>query len=424
MKLITTADWHLSPSRNRIDAEAGLNAGLMHTANACRFVIEDGIRRGGQILLHAGDLFDGCRPTPTEVFLARRALAPAVAVNMPMVLLLGNHDMPRNPHERHALDLVRDIPGVTVVDTPKMLYVYERFWEDDPERAATLSVETAPPPERYPGEVVQIACLPYPNGQLLLADERYRGIDAGERNLLIRDKLMDCARGLAAQRIDGVPSVLLAHGSVDTATAGAQNRLMMLGGDWTLNVHELDALGFDAVVLGHIHKPQPLMISDRRIIYYTGSVDTCDFGEQDESKEYQLMDLQADGVAAVDQIATPYRSHLTINLSGQQEPADELAEVWQQLGIDGAIVRVRLPQVAGLNPMAIRQQLEQLGAFDVAIETQRLETVRRQAAEITEETTLEPALRAWAEQRPETADMVDELLQEANGIESVVGGVA
>ncbi|MFB3883537.1 MAG: exonuclease SbcCD subunit D, partial [Armatimonadota bacterium] len=92
MKLVHTADWHFSAQRNRIDADTGLNARLIDFYRCARFTIEDGLKRGAQLVLHAGDAFHGCRPTPSEVRLLREALRPALEAGVPVVLLLGNHD--------------------------------------------------------------------------------------------------------------------------------------------------------------------------------------------------------------------------------------------------------------------------------------------------------------------------------------------
>jgi DNA repair exonuclease SbcCD nuclease subunit len=78
MKLVHTADWHLSAQRNRIDADTGLNSRLIDFYRCARFTIEDGLNRGAQVVLLAGDAFHSCRPTPSEVRLLREALRPAL----------------------------------------------------------------------------------------------------------------------------------------------------------------------------------------------------------------------------------------------------------------------------------------------------------------------------------------------------------
>ena len=410
MKLVHTADWHLSAQRNRIDADTGLNSRLVDFYRCARFTIEDGMSRGAQVVLHAGDAFHGCRPTPSEVRLLREALRPALETGVPVVLLLGNHDAPRSPAEKHALDLVRETPGLLVIDRPMLLNVWQGGG-----RVMVEPTAVATPDGR--DLALQLACLPWPNKQLLLADDEYRKLDPGQLNEVVRQKMMDCLQGLVADCIPGVPAILLAHLSVDLAQAGGQNRLMALGGEWTLNVHDVAGLGFDAVCLGHIHRAQ--VLCDAPWIGYSGSPEAVSFGEETESKSYYLLDVADDCSVEVDQIPTPHRRFLTIDLgNGHVLPTpDELA---------GAIVRVRVPQAAEVDFTALRRDLEAAGVHEYQVETQRAETVRRRAVAVSSEMALEEAVKAYLEQRPELQPLADALIAEAHVVEQVVvaGGVA
>ena len=407
LRAVHTADWHLSAQRNRIDADTGLNSRLIDFYRCARFTVEDGLNRGAQLVLHAGDAFHGCRPTPSEVRLLREALRPALEAGVPVVLLLGNHDAPRSPAEKHALDLVRETEGLTVVDQPTLLYAQglETSLRDFARLCGPEQAE------------IQIACLPWPNKQLLLANEEYRKLDPGQLNEVVRQKMMDCLQGLAADCIPGIPAILLAHLSVDLAQAGGQNRLMALGGEWTLNVHDLAGLGFDAACLGHIHKAQ--VLCDAPWIGYSGSPEAVSFGEETEGKSYCLLDVNDDCSIEVQQIPTPHRRFLTIDLgNGAVMPTpEELA---------GAIVRVRVPQASDVDFTALRRDLEAAGVHEYQVETQRAETVRRRAVAVSSEMALEEAIRAYLEQRPELQPMADALIAEAHVVEQAVaaGGVA
>lgn len=401
MRFVHTADWHLSSQRNRLDTESGLNARLMDFYRCARFTVEDGIARGAQLILHAGDAFHGCRPTPTEVRLFREAVGPALAAGVPVVLLLGNHDAPRSPSERHALDLLRETDGITVLDQPTLLFV--QGLETSQGNFARICT-----PEQAE---MQIACLPWPNKQLLLADAEQRKLDPGQLNELVREKVMDCLRGLAAQLLPDVPAVLLGHFSVDLAQAGGQNRLMLLGGEWTINVHDLAALPFCYCALGHIHKQQ--LVGNQSHIWYCGSPEAVTFGEEKEDKAYVLVSLEAHGMPEVTPIATPHRRFVTVELGGGKElPApEELA---------GAIVRVRIPQAHEVDFTALRRDLEAAGVHEYQVETERAEAVRRRAVVMSAEIALDEAIKAWLEQRPDLQPMTEALLAEAHGIEAAL----
>jgi exonuclease SbcD len=370
-----------------------------------RFTVEDGIARGAQAILHAGDAFHGCRPTPTEVRLFREAVGPALEAGVPVVLLLGNHDAPRSPVERHALDLLRETEGLVVIDQPTLLF----FQHLETEQRDFLRPCAAKQAD------LQVACLPWPNKQLLLASEENRKLDPGQLNELVREKMMDCLRGLAAQLTPDVPALLLGHFSVDLAQAGGQNRLMMLGGEWTLNVHDLAALPFCYFALGHIHKPQ--MVGGQPHMWYCGSPEAVTFGEEGEDKSFLLVSIEANGIAEVKRVSTPYRRFITVEFGDgvALPPPEELA---------GAIVRVRVPQADDVDFNALRRDLEAAGVHEYQLETQRAEAVRRRAVEVSSEMALEAAIDAYLEQKPELKPMREALLTEAQAVERELAGGA
>lgn len=294
-----TSDWEIGPAGDRIDPETGLNARMMDRYRCARFVVEEAIARGAQIILHAGDLWRGAgeslygaKPSPTQVWLARQALAPALEAGIPVVIILGNHDSAKAPAEKHALDLLRDVAGLTVAESPILLNVWQSEHLDQ-----SLSATVLPADESGPGPIaqtrlaLQIACLPYPNRQLLLADEANRGLDPAGLNFVLREKMLDCARGLAAQRIEGVASVLLIHCAFDTAEAGKENSLAMLSSEWTLNIHDVVGLGFSIICAGHYHRRQ--VLHENPWVGYCGSPEACGFSEEGEEKGFFIHEIGA-----------------------------------------------------------------------------------------------------------------------------------
>jgi len=424
--LCHTADWEIGPSGDRLDRETGLNAAMMDRYRCARFVIEDALERGAQIILHAGDLWRGagesafgCRPTPTQVWLARQAFGPALGRGVPIVIILGNHDAARSPAEKHALDLLHGIEGLTVTDRPEMLWAYQRFWERDPDLSERWFVHAARPAESYPGPLLQLALLPYPNAGLLLRDEEARKLDPGQRNLLVREKMMDCLRGLAAQRIEGVPCLLLVHAAFDTAEAGKQNSLAMLSAEWTLNLHEVAALGFDLVLAGHYHRHQT--VQESPWIGYCGSPEATGFGEQDEAKGY--IDWQSGPNGWEGQfIETPYRRLVTLTAEDFQVRDDGSTDVECEPIPEGAIVRLEIPAASWLTVEDARRAIEAAGAFEARVIKGRAETQRRRESAVSSEMSAAEALRAWLETKPDLHPIADALVTEAIRVEGALGG--
>lgn len=413
MRILHTGDWHLSAQGSRIDPETGLNARLMDFYRCARFSIEEGIRQGAELILHAGDAFNGAKPSPTELFLFREAIEPALEAGIPMVLLLGNHDMPRNAAEKNALDPLRDITGLTVVDQPCLFDA----WQTIRAPGSQINISPSDSADIYADNtIVQIACLPWPNKQLLLGSEEQAGLTPAEIEQLMSEKLLDVARGLAAQRRPGVPCVLLAHLSVDLAKSGGQNRLMAYGGEWTINLHDLQSLGFDAVMLGHIHKPQTLHFdSDAacKWIGYSGSPEACGFGEEGEEKGFFLHDLANESHSFN---LTPYRKHETLDFPN--------GKPWLPEDVKDAIVRLRIPEAMADQARALIAALEVDGAHEVQIEIIRSETTRRRETGVEAAMSKEEALRIYLHQRPDIAALEAAVIAEHRALAGKLEGGA
>jgi len=385
---------------------------MMDRFRCAQFVVQDAINRGAELIVHCGDVGNHWHWTPTITRLAKQVFAPALECGIPVVVLEGNHDQVRNPSEYDALDLLRDLPGLTVVDKPTLLDVW-RAGRDDKLRVTETSSATQGEAE------LQLAGLPYPSANLLLRDEDTRKLGPGDRNLLIRQKMMDCARGLAADRVEGVPRVLLGHWSVDMATAGTQNRLMMLGGEFTLNAHELEALGFDAVLLGHIHKPQQVLADGQPLIVYSGSPEACSFGEEGEEKRYCLWDIDKQGAEEFHGVPTPFRKLVTLTASDFQVSDD--GSDWEcEPFPDGAIVRLELPPDSPITVAQALQTIEEAGAFEARVTKARAETERRRETDMSHGMALPEQIDEWLKGRPDYLPHRDALVAEALKIEEAV----
>ena len=400
MRIAHCADFHLAPAGSKLDPETGLNARMMDRYRCARFCIKDAVERGADLILVAGDVFDSPNPSSTQRRLALQTLQPAFWRATPVVVLMGNHEVAKHTGERNATDHLEDVDTVTVVERPGIVDVYNRadggltaLPRLENEMLKELGVQTE-------DLRLQIACLPYPNRQLLLAKRPDLGVLSVEQAM--REAMMDVARGLAAELEPGIPSVLLGHFSVDLAEAGSESRLMALGADWTLNAHEVAGLGFDAVLLAHIHKPQTVLPQ----MHYCGSPEAMDFGEEGERKSYSLVDIDEHGVSAI-RVPTPYRKFRTVDLASDPWPAaDELRE---------AIVKVRVPAGMDTDDAQMRRELDEAGAHDYTIIHQPPETVRRREVEVNQDMPFEKLLRAWAELQEDVDP--DALVAEATELE-------
>jgi DNA repair exonuclease SbcCD nuclease subunit len=266
-------------------------------------------------------------------------------------------------------------------------------------------------------EALQVACFPYPSKNLLLRDQENRNLSPADLNLLAREKVMDCLRGLVGQRIEGVPCILLIHCAFDMAAAGKQNGLAMLTSEWTLNAHEVAALGFDAVCAGHYHRAQ--LLHEEPWIAYSGSPEATSFGEETEAKSYFLLDVGPEGLRTVETIPTPYRQLVTLTEADFIDPASLVAGVIPV----GAIVRFDIPASSTLTIDEAKRAIEAAGAFEVRVTKARAESVRRRETAVTSEMNSTDALREWLAQKPDLHPLTDALIVEALRVEEAMGGV-
>lgn len=368
MKLAAFADCHIGSYGKKLDPETGLNARLLDTAASLRFVAEDARDRQVDGMLFGGDLFRNAKPTPTELDLAWGALKPAA---LPYWGIEGNHDIPRSSHERSSLVPVwRALKGADnrLFDRPELV--------------------------KYPS--FQIAALPYPNrAQLAARLPDYANLSPEEADRLIGAHLDAILRGLADQLDPSLPSVLLAHLSIDLAAPGAE-RGVMAGRDITIPLTAVPE-EFTFAVFGHIHYAQDFGQYGRPNVFYAGSTDRIDFGEEGQAKSYVLMDLEA---GTWERVPIPCREYCTVHyefgdIGGTSfiTAADD-----SNPNINGSICRVKISRPGHVKPgyAEIQASVETLGAWDFRgfiEDVQRTAAVRSE--EITRAQTIEELLGVW-----------------------------
>lgn len=425
IRIAQTGDFHIGPSGPELDPETGLNARMLDRARTAELAMDE-MCKACDLVIHCGDVWHSPRPTPTEVRKAKVAFDALARCGRVGMVLMGNHDSPKNPREDNALSYLED--DLMIVDRPMVVNV----WRDSDNGSGYVlreSADGAPNGYYIPTIRMQIACMPYPYMSALLRDEDAQRLDPGQRALLMREKVMDVLRGTKAQQQPGIPMILAAHLSVDTATTGAGDRMMMLGGEWTLDARELDALGFDAVLLGHIHKHQ--FIEDVETpMAYSGSLEPVTFAEEGDPKGWMCWEI----ISAPDHPGTistfvPVENRRMITYDEVQiRPGDpKLPNIWEQQPLGshaGLIVRVRVPGTMAPQVTRIKRRLLELGAFSVQVEVVPVEHVRRREVTVAHSMDLGEAMAAWMEQVPAAKSQGESLVAMAKEVVNTTEGAA
>lgn len=352
------SDLHLSPAGRKMDEETGLNARFVDIVHTVEWIVKDAQERGCTSMVFGGDLFRTNKPTPTELMAMKTAISkwPHTLIAIP-----GNHDLPRGRFEHNSLAPIARIfspttEGVLTIGSPGMWLV------NDP-RVIKVAHDYS------------LACLPYPNKtQLATTLPGYADMTDSEIESLLSAHLGVIIQGMAAQCDDiGLPSILLAHISVDTAKAGDEG--LMAGRDICLNLAQIPE-AFTCVVLGHIHRGQQL----RDNVYYCGSPDRVDFGEEEkddhEPKSYLVIDTETGNVQRIPIPTRPYKTfHVNIKLVPSDVPGELRTETTDDLpGFDvltasaarDAVCRVKVNRPPSARPdyADIEGKLRDAGCWD------------------------------------------------------------
>ncbi len=220
---------------------------LREQEDVWREILELAVDQEVDAVLFAGDAFHKARPTPEAMLAFERPLVDFTA-GLPVIAILGNHD----------------VAGVSLGTG------LEVFAE-----AGLLTLAREPAIHRVAG--VSVCCLPWVSASRLVAAQG--GGDRDDVNEQAAELLLATARGLRDQ-VEG-PAILLTHFSISGSALPNGLPVDQLR-EPVLELGELEALEFDAICAGHIHKGQHLATDPNEPycpIFFVGSPMPLSFGE-------------------------------------------------------------------------------------------------------------------------------------------------
>ncbi|RDI35819.1 exodeoxyribonuclease I subunit D [Rhodococcus sp. AG1013] len=269
MRILHTSDWHIGRTFHGVDL-------LDDQARVLDAIAETVTARDVDVVVVPGDVYDRSIPSADAVKVCNRGFEAIRAAGAVIVATSGNHDSPVRLGAGAAFAAAGGLHLLTRVgelDTPVLL--------DD---------------EHGP---VAFYGIPYLEPEITRAE-----LDAphARSHADILDVAMARVRAdLDTRRADasGLRSVLLAHAFVVGGEATGSERSISVGGVETVSASAFD--GVDYVALGHLHSPQTLAEHVR----YSGSPLPYSFGERSHRKSVWLVDVDADGLAAVERIDLP-----------------------------------------------------------------------------------------------------------------------
>ncbi len=272
------------------------------------------------LIVMAGDLFETAAPNPESEALVYEAFLQLAGV-APVLAIAGNHD---NPRRFKAIAPLLELGRVTLL--PEVV---------GPAAGGTLDLTVAD------GTPVKVAMLPFLSQRAIVRADQLMDDAAFEQAQLYADRLQRVIGALSATfSVDSV-NLVVAHAFVQGSAVGGGERSAHLQEEYAV-----PALAFPAtasyVALGHLHRPQA--IRGATSIHYCGSPLQLDFGEGEQGKQVNVVELEPGLPAKVTAIPlTSGRALRTV-----RGTLDQLEALAGTVGDDWLRVRVNEPGRNGL----------------------------------------------------------------------------
>lgn len=376
IRLLHFADLHIGMENyGKLDPSLGISSRVRDFLERLDEVKQYAFDHDADLVVFAGDAFKTRDPDPTQ----QREFAKRIkqlADKIPVLLLVGNHDIPGMASKATSLDIFRtlEVPNVLVG------------------RASGSQVI-----ETKRGRVF-LGWRAFPVRNRLMGLDDLRGASVEELDRALAEFVLNELRDLAKQAADqAMPRVLAGHFSVTGAVFGSE-RSVMLGRDLAVPKSSLADPVWDYVGLGHIHKHQNLTTNDPGSppVVYSGSLERIDFGEEVEAKGFCWVELER-GHTRWEFVKVHSRPFVTIKVDAQ-EAADPTSAVLARIegrDLKGAIVRVSVElkshQEASLREREIEKALREAEVSTIAAISKNVEREVRTALGGVSPETLTPA---------------------------------
>jgi len=402
INLLHLADIHIGMENyGRLDSKSGLNSRVVDFLRRMSQVIDLALEREVDVCIFAGDAYKNQRPNPTFQREFARRIKRLADEGVPVILLVGNHDMASADRAASSLDIfgVLGVPGVIVADREEVHQITCRR-----------------------GQSLQVATVPYPQRSRLLAHSEFKNMTLDDLDMEIGRLIGDNITALTAEVKEqpDIPAVLTAHLSVSEAKQGSEQSVM-IGRDVVVLKSLLADPAWEYVALGHIHKHQELNRGQQPPIVYPGSLERIDFGEEGERKGFVMAHIEP-GRTEWEFIPVDARRFVTIRLDVTQsdEPMTDILDELLQHRVSEAVVRLIITATEAqemlLDDRSIRQALREASYIaSIGRDIDRVQH-RRLGSVSAEELTPREALELYFESKETPEARRTELMRYAEAI--------
>lgn len=253
MKICISGDFHID-ANNRIDD-------FISTANN---MLEEIRKIGPDVFVFVGDAYKTYKPSPLEMNVFHNIILRISQEVGKVFIVVGNHDYPESElHQgKHCFTELKTLiseSNIKVIDEPCSFDMSDK-------NSHHL--------------FIMIPHLPKASLKEKSYDEVYKKL------------LPDLMSGYNTDW----KKILFSHAYIQEARLG-KNDMVVSDNNRSLSVHSLTDSGIDYGFFGDIHKSQRL--SERPGIYYTGSLERVDFGEQEDIKGFIELNTEVGSVSFI-----------------------------------------------------------------------------------------------------------------------------
>lgn len=321
IRFVHTADIHFGVENyGRIDPSTGIHTRLLDFERALNFCIDYAIEKQVDFFLFAGDAYKTTNPSPTQQRLLLKCFLKLHKANIPLVMVVGNHDNPLSFGKAHTLDLFNDLPlsGFHVMSKP---------------HAFVLNTKSGP---------VNIVGLPWPNRTTIATSQNHMFKSAGELTDYISQATAAILHHLASQLDPQLPAVLTGHLTVSSGIFSGSEKRAVYGNDPLFLPSQLAIAPFDYVGLGHLHRFQNLNSHGYPPLIYSGSPERIDFGERKEEKGFCDVTVHQKGKTTYQFIKTPSRPFIQVEvtLNKDDDQTQQIVKAIQHHDIKDAVIKI------------------------------------------------------------------------------------
>ncbi|MSP12701.1 MAG: exonuclease SbcCD subunit D [Chloroflexi bacterium] len=398
IRILHFSDIHIGiENYGTLDPNTGVNSRVLDFLRRFDDVVNYALGNEVDAVIFSGDAFKNRDPNSTYRREFAKRIKRIANAGIPIVLLVGNHDLPNVHLRASSVEIFRtlDVPNVIVADMEKIHLLQTRHGP------------------------LQVAAVPYPIRSRLLVGDEYRGLPLEQVNRTIEELVMENIAEMASRLDPLLPAVLTGHFTVAGSKFGSERKIT-LGYDPTIMLSAVNDPAFDYVALGHIHKHQELNKGAHPPVVYAGSIERVDFGEEREQKGFVVADVWRGG-STYAFIPTAARIFKTVDLDLRSIEGNPLAFVdaeMSRFALEGAVVRVQVNAPPDLERSVVEREIRSLAKGAAHLSGITWDTNRNPRAwlvgdEHVAEMSPQDLLRRYLELKEEPPERISALIERA-----------